>query len=95
MGTLTIINNEQAGQFQTIVDHELCYLEYRYSNGVLVLMHTDVPDRLSGRGIASALAARAFDHARQHRLGVKVYCPFILAWLGRHPEQKDLIVSPA
>jgi predicted GNAT family acetyltransferase len=93
MEPLTIINNEQNGQFQTIVDNELCFLEYRFSNGLVILMHTEVPDRLSGRGIGSALAAYAFGYARQHHLGVKVYCPFVLAWLGRHPEQKDLVAS--
>jgi uncharacterized protein len=95
MEPLTIINNEQNGHFQTIVDNELCFLEYRFTSGLMILMHTEVPDRLSGRGIGSALAAYAFGYARRHHLGVKVYCPFVLAWLARHPEQKDLVVSPA
>jgi uncharacterized protein len=94
METLTIINNEQTQQFQTIVDQELCFLEYRFSDGRIVLMHTEVPDKLSGRGIASALAAYAFDYARRHHLGVKVYCPFVFNWLRRHPEAKDLVENP-
>jgi predicted GNAT family acetyltransferase len=95
MEPLTIINNEQRQQFQAIVEHELCSLEYRFSDGCIVLMHTEVPDKLSGKGIASALAAYAFDYARQHHMGVKVYCPFVVNWLRRHPEQQDVVVSPA
>lgn len=95
MEPLTVINNQQRQQFQIVIDGEIAYLEYRLQEGLLVLMHTDVPEQFGGRGIGSALAAAAFDHARAHHLKVKVYCPFVLSYLKRHPELTSLTVTPS
>ena len=88
-----VINNPERQQFQVNLDGEVAFLEYRFSEGVLVLMHTEVPDKLGGRGIASALAAYAFGYAREHGLRVKVYCPFVLAWMKKHPEMGTMVVG--
>lgn len=90
---MTVVNNGQRQQFEVNVDGEIAHLEYRLSDGVLVLMHTEVPSTLSGKGIGSALAAYAFAYARAQGMQVKVYCPFVLAWLKKHPEQGDLVVG--
>ena len=76
-----------------MVEGETAFLEYRPHNGMLVLMHTEVPDKLSGKGIGSALAAYAFDYAKEKQLPVKVYCPFVLTWLKRHPERAGQVVG--
>ena len=52
-------------------------------------MHTNVPDPLVGKGIASALAASAFEYAKKINRKVMVYCPFVAAYLKKHPELKD------
>ena len=91
MAPLTIINNEQVQQFQVFVDGELAYLEYRLYKGDMALMHTEVPDKLSGKGIASALAEYALKYAREHKTPVMVYCPFVASWLKKHPEYRDVL----
>ena len=93
MEALTIVNNTERQQFQALVENEIAYLEYRLYEGKLFLMHTEVPDQLGGRGIGSALAEYAFHYARANHLPVKVYCPFVQAYLKRHPEHLDLIVK--
>jgi predicted GNAT family acetyltransferase len=40
-------------------------------------MHTEVPEKIGGHGIGSALAEFAFKYARTNHLPVKVYCPFV------------------
>ena len=94
MEPLSIVDNQQNQQFQLFLEDEMAYLEYRTHDGILVLMHTDVPDRLGGRGIASALAAHAFNYARAHHMKVKVYCPFVGTWLKKHAEQSDIVIPP-
>jgi len=91
MEPLTIVNNEQQQQFQVRVDDDLAYLEYRLYKGDIALMHTEVPDRLAGRGIASALAEYAIKYAREHKTPVMVYCPFVASWLKKHPENRDVL----
>jgi predicted GNAT family acetyltransferase len=95
MEPLTVINNEQRQQFQIVIGGEIASLEYRLSDGMIVLMHTEVPEQFGGRGIASSLAAAAFEHARAHHLKVKVYCPFVLTYLKRHPEWATLVAGPS
>jgi len=93
MEPLSIFNNSERQQFQVSVDGELASLEYRVYDGRLTLMHTEVPDKLSGRGIGSALAEYALSYARSNHIPVKVYCPFVQAYLKRHPEYADLVVK--
>ncbi|HXB93531.1 MAG TPA: GNAT family N-acetyltransferase [Puia sp.] len=93
MEALSIVNNTERKQFQVEIDGEIATLEYRFSEGVLVLMHTEVPEKLGGRGIGSALAAYAFDYAQKQGLRVKIYCPFVLAWLKKHPGAGAIVVG--
>lgn len=87
----TIFNNKERQQFQVVIDGELASLEYRLNEGKIVLMHTEVPESLGGRGIGSALAEYALNYARSNHLPVKVYCPFVAAYLKRHPEYQDIV----
>ena len=54
-------------------------------------MHTVVPEALSGKGHASALAHHALQWAKEHKKKVMVYCPFVAAYLKKHPEFNPLI----
>jgi predicted GNAT family acetyltransferase len=92
MEPLQIFNNTERQQFQVTAENDVASLEYRLYDGKLVLMHTEVPEKLSGHGIGSALAEYAFKYARTNQLPVKVYCPFVQAYLKRHPEYDDLVV---
>ena len=93
MEPLAIFNNKERQQFQLETDAVLASLEYRLHEGQIVLMHTEVPDKLGGRGIGSALAEYALNYARANGLPVKVYCPFVAAYIKRHPEQQDIVAK--
>ena len=82
----TIINNKQLQHFEIHDGDDIAYLEYRYYKKDIAFMHTEVPARMEGRGVASALAAHAFEFAREQKKPVMVYCPFVGKWLKRHPE---------
>ncbi|RYY86947.1 MAG: N-acetyltransferase [Chitinophagaceae bacterium] len=92
---MDIHNNTTNLRFETGVEGEEAYLEYRLHDGKIMLMHTWVPAPLEGRGIAGALATFAFDHAKAEGLPVVVYCPYVKAWLERHPERKEQVVPGA
>lgn len=91
MEPIIISNNEKEQQFQVRMEGEMAYLEYRFYKGDIALMHTEVPDKLGGRGIASTLAEYAFSFAREHKMPVMVYCPFVAGYLKKHPEHLDLL----
>jgi predicted GNAT family acetyltransferase len=59
----------------------------------LDLVHTEVPRALEGRGYASALATAALEHARHEGVKVIPSCPYVKAFLQRHPEYADLVAQ--
>lgn len=84
--TYAITNNPQHMRFEMSLDDETAFLEYRMKGNSIALMHTEVPGKLGGKGVASALAAYAFNYAKENGLPVVVYCPFVSTFLKRHPE---------
>ena len=67
-------------------------IRYRIEPGAIVLVHTDVAPSAEGQGIGSRLVAGALDDIRSRGLRVVPVCPFVTAYLRRHPEQRDLVV---
>ncbi len=88
---LNIINNTQRQRFEFPVDDDFAYLEYRWYRKNLALMHTEVPRKVQGKGIAGLLAKFALDYARKNDIKIMVYCPYVAAYLKRHPEYADLV----
>lgn len=92
--TIHITNNEQLLHFETSLSNgEFAFVEYRWHNKELMLMHTLVPEGFEGRGIAGALAKYALEYAKANQLKIIVYCPYINAYLKRHTEYQVLLAS--
>lgn len=82
----SVVDNEGADRFELAVDGSLAVLEYRRRGDELVLVHTEVPDALSGRGVGGELVEAAVDAAAAHGWTIVPRCPFARSWLERHPE---------
>src|SRR5262249_35231545 len=52
----------------------------------LVLLHTEVPAALGGRGLGGRLVRAAVERASGEGLTVVPLCPFARTWLERHPD---------
>jgi len=94
MANFDITHNQENMRFEVMVDGEKAFLEYRMKGNDIAFMHTEVPETLSGKGIASALAVYAFKYAKENNLPVIVYCPFVKTFLKRHPEY-NVQLNPA
>ena len=68
------------------VDGPVAELFYRVEGDYLVLIHTEVPEALEGRGIGRTLVREALDRAARDGLTVVPLCPFARGWLQRHPD---------
>ena len=88
---LSVTNNLNQQQFEVQADGELALLQYRFHDKLLWLMHTDVPKKLEGHGVASLLAHAALEWAKATNIKVKVICPFVAIYLKRHPEYNDIV----
>ncbi|MFZ0187725.1 MAG: GNAT family N-acetyltransferase [Streptosporangiaceae bacterium] len=81
-----IIDNTDASRFELHADGSLAELVYRIRGDRLVLIHTEVPVELEGRGIGGRLVTAAVDRAAREGLTLVPLCPFARDWLERHPE---------
>jgi hypothetical protein len=89
---IEVVNNEKESRFEASALDGLAYLTYReMRDGTLILIHTEVPAELAGRGVASRLARAALDLARARGVKVLVRCPFVTEYIARHPEYHDLV----
>ncbi len=88
---MDVKNKTDQKRFVVEADGLTAYLEYERRDPYLVLIHTEVPPELEGRGIGSALARAGLEYARAHGLKVIVECDFVQSYLQRHPEYQDLI----
>jgi predicted GNAT family acetyltransferase len=86
-----VINNIDQQQFEVHADGELAVLQYRFHDDLLWLMHTDVPKKMEGKGIASSLAHFGLEWAKENQIKVKVLCPFVAIYLKRHPEYNSTV----
>jgi predicted GNAT family acetyltransferase len=80
-----VINNKEQLHFEIHEGDNIGFLEYRYYKNDIALMHTEVPESMEGKGVASALAKYAFEYAKEHNHEVIIYCPFVDTYLKRHP----------
>jgi len=89
--TVEVTDNTEAHRFEVKLGTETAFAEYRLKPGQIVLPHTVVPEAFAGKGVAGALAKAAFGYARDHGLSVVPTCPFMSAWVKKHPEQQDIV----
>jgi uncharacterized protein len=89
------MSNQRSGvrsRFELEDEGETAYLEFELdSAGWITLWHTEVPEKLRGRGLAGTLAKTAFEYARDNNLKVDVVCPMAANFLSKHPEFKPLV----
>ena len=74
-------------------DQLVGFIDYRLSRDVIDLVHTEVPEEFGGQGHAATLAGRALADARERGLSVVASCPYVAAYVKKHPEHADLVVS--
>lgn len=84
------------GRYHLLVDgSDVGELDYRMRDGVRVFTHTGVRDAYEGQGLAGRLAERVLTDARAEGLSVVPQCPYVRAYIERHPEHADLVTTTA
>ncbi len=88
---IVVVDNMAAQRYEARVHGALSLIDYQRTGGRIVLTHVEVPAQLGGQGIASKLARVALDDARTQGLAVIPRCPFVAAYIRRHPAYRDLV----
>ena len=86
-----IRNNEEESQFETTVDGHTALAAYDLEEpNRIVFTHTEVPEELSGRGLAAEIVRTALQHARERKLTVVPQCAYVASYIKRNPEYGEL-----
>ncbi len=87
---LELVNNTTAKQFELNVDGGMAIIEYKQTATKIFLLHTEVPPQLEGKGVGTAIIEKTLEYIEAHHLKLVPLCPFVLAYLKRHPEWRRL-----
>lgn len=61
-------------------------IRYVLEDGKVLLVHTEVDPSLEGPGLGNVLVQGALDDLRERGVGYVPVCPFVTAYLRRHPQ---------
>jgi predicted GNAT family acetyltransferase len=88
-------DNRAEQEFELEVDGHRAVAAYQREGDRIVFTHTHVPRAIEGRGVGSKLIRAALDSVRDEGLMVVAQCPFVVAYIERHPEYRGLLTRPA
>jgi predicted GNAT family acetyltransferase len=86
-----VSNNPALSRYELAVDGHYAATYYDIAGGLITFVHTEVPAELGGKGIGSKLVQGALDQVRAAGLKVIAQCPFVKAWIDKHPDYADLL----
>jgi predicted GNAT family acetyltransferase len=89
-----VTDNPQASRYELWLGTTCAgFIQYRAEPGTVLLVHTEVDPALAGQGLGERLVAGALEDLRARGLKLVPLCPFVRAYLRRHPDQTDLVAS--
>ena len=88
---LVVTNNEERKRYEIDLGGAYAYVEYILAKNLIVLSHTEVPPAFEGQGVANKVIRAALEDARDRGLPVNPLCPFVAAFIARHPEYLEIV----
>jgi predicted GNAT family acetyltransferase len=87
--------NDKTDHLELEVDGYTAFIKYKVIGNNLFLIHTEVPEALKGNGVGKAIVEKAFRFAREKGYAIVPICPFVQAYLKKHPEWREIISKDA
>lgn len=90
---IQVVNNPERHRYEIHVDGALAGVAaYSRRPGVVTFTHTEIDPAYEGQGLGSVLARSALEEVRGSGEQIVPLCPFIAAYIRRHPQYVDLVV---
>lgn len=88
-------DNPAESRYELFVDGQLAgFAQYRADGKRITLYHTEVEPGYEGKGLGDELARVALGEVRRRGLVLVPLCPFIAAYIRRHPDDFLDLVAP-
>jgi uncharacterized protein len=86
-------DNPAAQRFELAVEGRTAFVDYQRRDGVVTMLHAEVPAALSGRGAGSRLVGGALDLVRARGETVVPRCSFVAWFIAQNPAYQDLLAG--
>lgn len=87
----TVQDNPDRNRFELETPAGTAFASYRRNDKTVMIMHTEVPRALEGRGVGSQLVAGTLDLIRDEGRNVVPMCSFVRYFINTHPDYADLL----
>ncbi len=87
-------DNQAASRFEMASGAAIAFIEYEPTgDGRVALLHTEVPEALSGRGVGSTLVRGVPDALRAEGAKVLPRCGFVAPYVACRPGHRDSLAD--
>ena len=87
-----VTDNSTESRYELHIDGGLAgFAAYRLKDDSVVFTHTEINSGVGGHGHGGTLVRAALDDVRARGLSVVPLCPFVKAYIEKHPEYADLL----
>ncbi|MBC7937520.1 MAG: N-acetyltransferase [Rhizobacter sp.] len=90
---IALHDNKAANRFEMKFEHRDSLVEYEIDGDIISLLHTEVDPALEGRGAGTAMVEKVLNEIKDRNMQLIPLCPFVVAYIKRHPEWENLIVT--
>ncbi|MBS1600903.1 MAG: N-acetyltransferase [Bacteroidetes bacterium] len=87
--------NEELHQLELEIEGHIALIKYKIDGQHLFLIHTEVPAELRGKGAGNAIIEKALHYAKDKGYKIIPICPFVQAYLKRHPDWNEIVAENA
>lgn len=89
-------DSPEESRYELLVDGRLAgFAQYHLNGQRITMYHTEVEPEYEGRGLGDELARAALDDVRRRGFVLIPICPFIAAYIRRHPDEYLDLVEPS
>jgi len=89
---LNVVKNDEAKRFELTIDSHVAFIDFtQKGTDVIKLIHTEVPEELAGRGVATALIEKTLVYLEENNYKLIPLCPLVFAYIKKNLEWKRIV----
>ena len=90
LSKIEVVHNTAQKRIEMQIGDQIAMVKYILGSKEIIFTHTEVPEAFEGQGVASKMAKVAVEYAKTSGLRIRPMCPYMAAWIKRHPEYHSI-----
>jgi len=90
LSKVEVAHNAAQKRFEIQLGDQIAMVKYILGSSEIIFTHTEVPEAFEGQGVASKIAKVAVEYAKAQGLRIRPMCPYMAAYIQRHPEYHSI-----